>query len=172
MSVPPSFFNLLHNGGAASVTGINGPVSIPGMQGYGFGGGFLPQLLARAMAGGGLGQVGLGQGLPQAARPPVQLPQLTQLPNFLPQAPGFNPAAGPGGAPPGQMPFIQNSMMANVLGPLMKPNYGNPIIPPTSPGAAAPPGFGGGMPSVPAGRFPPFGGVGIQPIQSGAQSLY
>jgi hypothetical protein len=61
---------------------------------------------------------------------PIQRPQLGQLPQFLPATPGFNPMAGPSGTAPGNMPFIRNAAMSQVLGPLMQQNYGLPTISP------------------------------------------
>jgi hypothetical protein len=112
----------------------------------------------------GLGQMlsGLTQGsmqmpgatsVPHPPALPVQLPQLRQLPAFLPSAFGQ--------APPGAMPMMRERMLSSVLGPLMQPNYGVPVIPPASPATGA--GNGGGMPLQP-------GGLGAGPGMAGASS--
>lgn len=96
------------------------------------------------------GQVSQGN-IPKPQVQPIQRPQLGQLPQFLPTTPGFNPMAGPGGTQPGQMPFIRNAAMSQVLGPLMQQNYGLPIVSP----------FGQQKPNSPPGIGGPLSGLNI-----------
>jgi hypothetical protein len=112
---------------------------------------------------GGYGS-GTGTGLPMAYQPPVQYPQLTQLPYFLPNPQGY-------GSNLGGMPFIRNQVLGNTLGPLTQPNYGIPIIPPSGPGQAPQQqplpimsgGFNGGLGS--GLSMPGSSRWGIQPIR-------
>lgn len=60
-----------------------------------------------------------------APRQPIQLPQLQGASGFL--------SAGPG---------IRNTMMSQVLGPLMQQNYGLPVVSPFGGGQSASPGLG------------------------------
>lgn len=117
-----------------------------------------PELLAQIL-GQQSGSLGSGGAIPRPPQLPIQRPQLNQLPPFLPNTPGFNPAAGPGRTAPGNMPFIRNAAMDQVLGPLMQPNYGLPTISPFGQQQAPSiPGLGQPIPGL---RIP--GRVGIGP---------
>lgn len=129
--------------------------------------------IMRALRGGQSSQGGPPPGSqPQLNQPQLQLPQLTQLPQF------------PQGMGQGVMPFIRDSTMANVLGPLQQPNYGIPFISPyrgggmgtapqapspigpqLPPGLRIPPGQPGrpGFPGWPVG----LGSAGLQLIRGG-----
>lgn len=92
--------------------------------------------------------------IPALNQPPVQMPQLTQLPAFLPNPRGYSPAA------PG-MPYIRNNVLGNVLGPLTQPNYGIPPIMNPYGNQPMPIMNGGGLGQIgfPGGQW------GIQPIR-------
>lgn len=97
-----------------------------------------PEMLARMAR---LGQFGQSATIPQAPVLPVQYPQVQpqQMPPALPQV--FGQGAG-------TMPMMRSRMMANVMGPLMQPNYGMPIIG-RGYGLPQPSGMGLGGPTVP-----------------------
>lgn len=87
---------------------------------------------------------GMTQGIPQAPQLPIQYPQLTQFPQMLP----FMRMGAPG-----MMAPIQGRMNAAVLGPLMQPNYGLPMISQGGGGGGGIGGVGsaiGGIPTTPA----------------------
>lgn len=85
--------------------------------------------------------------IPRAPQLPIQMPQLTQLPPFLP------PVFGQG--------MMRDRMMGQVLGPLMRPNFGlPPAVSPIGGGQGQVPvstGLGGRVtiprPTTPAGRY-------------------
>lgn len=118
-----------------------------------------PEVLAQLMGRMGQGQVPPGIGGPISRPPhmPIQRPQMGQPPPFLPSAPGFNPQMGPGGTAPGNMPFIRNAAMSQVLSPLMQQNYGLPMISPFGQQAPTNPGLGQPLPGL---RIPSRVGIG------------
>jgi len=106
--------------------------------------------------------VGGGYGMPQLNQPPVQYPQLTQIPRFLPNPQGY-------GSNFGGMPYIRNQVLGNTLAPLTQPNYGIPIIPPTGQQAGPMPGAGQ-LPIMSGGlgsglQMPGSPRWGIQPVR-------
>jgi hypothetical protein len=121
----------------------------------------------------GAGRAG-GLGMPQINQPPIQYPQLTQLPYFQPNPQGYG--MGQGG-----MPFLRNQAMMNTLSPLMQQNYGLPMISPYAPGTPNGPSQAPPQGQYPgAGQYPIFGGNpgpqmpglgrwGIQPIMGSAR---
>lgn len=107
---------------------------------------------------------GLGTGrvaTPALNQPPVQYPQLTQLPYFLPNPRGFGQNIGQG------MPFIRNQTLMNTLAPLMQPNYGVGMSGGPMPGASPYPIMGGGLGSGGL-QMPGLARWGIQPMGGGA----